>query len=332
MTWRGRLAAFLLALASANCDGPQSMFSPQGPAARSIADLGWLLLGVTTAIYLLVMGALAWALMRTRRPGDESPQAMRRLTAVVAGAVVLTAVVLVALSGASAAVGRGLGAPLAAGAVTVDVIGHQWWWDFQYHYPTAADLISSPNELHVPVGVPIELKVQSRDVIHSFWVPALHGKRDLIPGQITALLLQADTAGVFRGQCAEFCGHQHATMSFRVVAEPRERFEQWVQSQRRAAAEPTTDRQHRGRDVFLQSPCATCHAITGTDAGSHVGPDLTHVGSRLTIAAGTFPNMAAHMRRWIANPSGPRPGVRMPPASVQPDDLAAVTDYLRSLR
>jgi cytochrome c oxidase subunit II len=192
--------------------------------------------------------------------------------------------------------------------------------------------VTSPNELHVPVGVTVVLKAQSRDVIHSFWVPNLQGKRDLIPGQITSTWIRADEPGVFRGQCAEFCGHQHAKMAFLVVAEPMDAFQAWIRNQRLPAREPASDTLHRGRQLFLGSTCVTCHTIRGTDAGSRVGPELTHVASRQTLAAGTLSNTHEHLQRWIANPQAIKPGIRMPPSALQPDELAAVVSYLRSLR
>jgi cytochrome c oxidase subunit 2 len=324
--------ALVLAAASLACEGNQSMFNPQGPAARSIAGLGWVLLTVSIVVYVVVMAALLWALVRERQVTDDQPQTTRRLGTIVAAAVVLTAVVLVTLTAASAAVGRGLTAPKGETEIVVDIVGHQWWWDFQYRSHTSADLISSPNELHIPVGVPIVLRAQSRDVIHSFWVPNLHGKRDLIPGQTTPLWIQADLPGVYRGQCAEFCGHQHAKMAFNVVAEPMANFQAWLDAQRAPAAEPGDDISRRGRDLFLQSTCVTCHTIAGTAAGARVGPDLTHVGSRLTIAAGTLPNTREHLRAWVANPAAVRPGVRMPPTPLPAEDLETVLTYLRSLR
>jgi cytochrome c oxidase subunit 2 len=233
---------------------------------------------------------------------------------------------------ASFASGRGLTQPSGPAAVTIDVIGHQWWWDFQYRDVTPSDMVTSPNELHIPVGVPVVLRLQTRDVIHSFWVPSLHGKRDLVAGYTNHLWIQADTPGVYRGQCAEFCGHQHANMAFTVVAEPVDAFQTWLQQQRRPAAEPATDLQRRGRDVFLQSPCVSCHTVRGTDAGSRLGPDLTHVASRLTIAAGTLPNTRGHLAGWIADPQSIKPGVRMPANPLPAEDLQAVLAYVRALR
>jgi cytochrome c oxidase subunit 2 len=329
---RGVAVGIGLASMHVGCEGPQSMFNPQGPAARSIAGLGWSMLAICLVVYVAVLAALWWAFVRIRDGRDESPETTTRLTGVVAGAVALTAAVLVALTASSEAVGRGLTSPSGPGAITVDVIGHQWWWDFQYHDVTPSDVITSPNELHIPVGVTAVLKAQSRDVIHSFWVPNLQGKRDLIPGQITSTWIRADEPGIYRGQCSEFCGHQHAKMAFVVVAESMDRFQSWIRNQRQPAREPSDDTLLRGRDRFLGSTCATCHTIRGTDAGSRVGPELTHVASRQTLAAGTLVNSDEHLQRWIANPQSIKPGTRMPPNALQPEELEAVVAYLRSLR
>ena len=327
-----RILAALTAMAGAACEGNQSMFNPKSGAADSIANLGWLLFGVGGIVYLTVMAALAWALIRKRRPDDDLPETTRRLGKVIAVGVAVTTIVLVSLTASSAWVARGLGAPAGAGAIHITVVGHQWWWDFQYRYPTASSLLSSPNELRIPVSVPVVLAVQSRDVIHSFWVPNLHGKRDLIPGETTHLLIQADEPGVYRGQCAEFCGHQHARMAFTVVAEPMDRFQAWVAQLQTPAPEPASDQERRGRDLFMRSTCVTCHTIAGTTAQARVGPELTHLASRLTIAAGTLPNTREHLRAWVHDPPALRPGVRMPASPFTDDELDAVIAYLRSLR
>jgi cytochrome c oxidase subunit II len=310
----------------------QTVFEPQGPAARAIADLGWLLFTVCGVVYVLVLAALVWAIVRRRHDSDDAAPTTARLARAVTAAVILTALTLVGLTAASVVTGRGLTSPSGPGAITVDAIGHQWWWDFQYRDVTPSDFVSSPNELHIPVGVPVVIKTQSRDVIHSFWVPNLHGKRDLTPGIVSNFWIQADTPGVYRGQCAEFCGYQHAKMSFVVVAEPMEKFLAWIQHQRQPAAAPATPEQQRGQEVFLSAPCVTCHTVRGTTAGSRVGPDLTHVASRATIAAGTLPNTRGHLSGWISDPQATKPGTRMPPSGLSASELQAVLSYVRSLR
>ena len=312
--------------------GDQSAFDPHGPIARSIAVHGWWLLLVCVAVYIIVMAAFFIALGRRRRDTDDLPETTARLTRNISIAVGLTVLTLIGIATSSVVAGRGLYSPSGAGAITVDVVGHQWWWEFEYHDVTPSDVFTSPNELHIPVGVPVVLKAMSTDVIHSFWVPNLMGKRDLIPGIVTNTWIQADEPGVYRGQCAEFCGHQHAHMALEVVAEPMDKFQAWIRHQREPAPEPSTDEERRGKDVFMQSTCVTCHAIRGTDAGSHVGPELTHVGSRLTLAAGTLPNARGHLAGWIANSQSIKPGNRMPPNALAAGDLQAVLAYVRSLR
>jgi cytochrome c oxidase subunit 2 len=312
--------------------GDQSAFDPHGPIARSIAVHGWWLLLICIAVYIIVMAAFFIALGRRRRDTDDLPETTARLTRNISIAVALTVLTLIGIATSSVVAGRGLYSPSGAGAITVDVVGHQWWWEFEYHDVTPSDVFTSPNELHIPVGVPVVLKAMSTDVIHSFWVPNLMGKRDLIPGIVTNTWIQADEPGVYRGQCAEFCGHQHAHMALEVVAEPMDKFQSWIRHQREPASDPSTDEEKRGKDVFMQSTCVTCHAIRGTDAGSHVGPELTHVGSRLTLAAGTLPNARGHLAGWIVNSQSIKPGNRMPPNALPSGDLQAVLAYVRSLR
>jgi len=322
----------VLAPVAAGCHGQQSVFAPEGPAARSIAGHGWFLFTVCAVVYGLVLVATAWALLHRRQEADQEPGLDRRLGLVVTVAVVLTAATLVTLVVSSVMAGRGLTSPSGPGAITIDVVGHQWWWEFQYRDVSPSEFVTSPNELHIPVGVPVVLKAQSRDVIHSFWVPNLHGKRDLIPGQITHTWLQADRPGVFRGQCAEFCGHQHARMAFTVVAEPMDRFKRWLQQQRERGREPETSEQREGQRVFLSTTCVMCHTIRGTNAGSRVGPELTHIASRSSLAAGTLPNTPEHLARWVRDPQAIKPGTRMPAATLAPAELQALLAYLRSLQ
>jgi cytochrome c oxidase subunit 2 len=328
---RAAVGVVLMTL-TAGCHGEQSMVAPEGPAARGIATHGWYLFSVCAVVYGLVLAATAWALLRPRKEADGAPATDRRLRLVVTVAVALTAVTLVTLVVSSVLAGRGLMSPSGAGAVTIDVVGHQWWWEFQYRDVSPSEFVTSPNELHIPVGVPVVLKAQSRDVIHSFWVPNLHGKRDLIPGQITHTWIQADRPGVFRGQCAEFCGHQHARMAFTVIAEPMDRFKQWIAQQRQHAREPETSEQREGQRIFLSTTCVMCHTIRGTSAGSRVGPELTHVATRASLAAGTLPNTPDHLARWVRDPQAIKPGTRMPAATLSAADLHMLLAYLRSLR
>jgi cytochrome c oxidase subunit 2 len=327
-----RLLLIALALAASGCSGIQAPLNPAGPPARSIAWLTWTFFAVCGVVYIAVLAALMIATLRRRRDDDDSLRVTRRLGTIVGAATAVTVITLVVLTVSSIVAGRGLTTPSGAGAVVIDVVGHQWWWDFTYQDVTPNEWVTSPNELHLPAGVPVVLRAQARDVIHSFWVPNLQGKRDLIPGILTYLWLQADQPGEYRGQCAEFCGAQHAHMAFRVVVHRRDEFQQWLRHQRESAATPTSAAAQRGHDVFMTSTCRTCHTIRGTDAGSRVGPDLTHVGSRRTIAADTVPNDTDSLRVWIRNAQLIKPGSRMPANPLNDADLDAVVAYIQGLR
>ena len=310
----------------------QDVINAHGPGAAAILSLGLPIFGICIGIYVVVIATMFWAISRRPRNADDSPESTRRIGRVIAGATAFTVATISVFTIASVAAGRGLGSPGGPSAITVDVIGHQWWWEFQYRDVTPSDFVTSPNELHIPVGVRVTLNVSSRDVIHSFWVPNLHGKRDLIPGMTTTTWIQADRPGTYRGQCAEFCGYQHAHMALVVIAEPMADFLRWIGEQRKPSPEPPTEDARRGRELFMQSTCVLCHTVRGTIAGSRVGPDLTHVASRQTIAAGTLPNTRDDLRRWIDDPQSIKPGVRMPASVLKGQDLEAVVSYVRSLR
>ena len=220
----------------------------------------------------------------------------------------------------------------APSAVSIAVSGHQWWWEVEYEDATPNRRVKTANEIHVPIGRPVVIKVTSRDVIHSFWVPNLDGKRDLIPGYTTAVWIQADRAGTFRGQCAEFCGRQHAHMAFDLVAEPEADFEQWLARERRSADPPGDAVSQRGEAVFMTRQCVACHTIRGTAANGLYGPDLTHIASRRTIGAGTLPNTREHMAGWIVNSQAAKPGNLMPPNVLPQTDVQDLLAYLETLR
>jgi len=320
----------------------QSVLDPAGPAAAHISRLWWLMFWVTTGVFLITMAFLALAVVRgfTRRPAfadrrrqlRPDPAADGALARSVALAVGATVLILFVFLVASFWTERRVAAVAAPSAVTIEVNGHQWWWDVQYDDSNPSLRVTTANEIHIPVGRPVVLKVTSRDVIHSLWVPNLQGKRDLIPGYTTAIWIQADRPGVYRGQCAEFCGYQHAHMALYVTAESDDEFQRWLTAQRAEAAAPLTEEQRHGRDVFLSSTCTQCHTIRGTIAGARLGPDLTHVGSRGTIAAGTLPNTRGHVAGWVSDSQSIKPGNHMPPNAVPGDDLQALLAYLERLK
>jgi cytochrome c oxidase subunit 2 len=253
--------------------------------------------------------------------------------AVMSG-VFITIVILFVLLIASFMTGRALYSIAATdnSQLTVEITGHQWWWEVKYDNHTPSQIVTTANEIHIPVGRPVLFKLTSQDVIHSFWIPNLHGKTDLIPGHVTDTWIRADRTGTYRGQCAEFCGHQHAHMAFTVVVETSEQFEAWYVAQLNPAPQPATTIQARGQQVFLTSPCIMCHKIQGTDAGGAVGPDLTHIASRPTIAAGTLENTRDHLASWVVDSQAIKPGNRMPQNNLEAQDLQALLDYLQSLK
>jgi cytochrome c oxidase subunit II len=332
-----RLLAMLVpALYSAGCAGMQSMTDARGPQAERIAGLWWFFLIVCGVVFLAVTVALFLALFRRDRrplegePRDSEPGKFR----VVAIATGITVVILLAFLTYSVFVGNAMSKLPTADQrpITVEVVGHQWWWQIRYVDAQASRSFETANELRIPVGRPVIIRATSRDVIHSFWVPNLHGKIDLVPGKVNTIWIQADQPGEFRGQCAEFCGLQHALMAFMVVAEPEDRFEAWAEASRQPAPEPQDAMTTRGRDVFLQAQCAMCHTIRGTGAWGRVAPDLTRIGSRKTLAAGTRPNNRGNLAGWILDPQHTKPGNFMPATSLPPGDLQALVAYLESLR
>lgn len=307
----------------------QSVDDPAGPQAGHIDGLWRLMLYLLSAIYLIVMIVLVVAAFRRRdRAADE-----KRISRTVTGSVIVSTLILFGLLVSSFLVGRAIYfTPDKTNLMTIEVNAHQWWWDVRYNNPVPSQIVTTANEIHIPVGQPIAFKLSSADVIHSFWVPNLHGKTDMIPGRTVETWLQADRPGTYRGQCAEFCGHQHAHMALLIIAEPEEQFRAWYQAQLQSAPAPTTATQTQGQQVFLSKPCMMCHRIQGTDAGGRVGPDLTHVASRQTIAAGTLQNTRDHLSRWIANSQNIKPGNRMPPVPLSNDELNALLDYVQSLK
>jgi cytochrome c oxidase subunit II len=311
----------------------QSVLDPAGPQAAHISWLWWLMFWVTTAVFLVVFAltlAAVWRGGRAQAAIDD--KADRPLAAAVSFGVALTVVILFGLLGATMWTHRAVLALGAESAVTVNVTGHQFWWEFEYEEAVPSQRVTTANELHIPVGRPVVLKVTSRDVIHSFWVPNLQGKRDLIPGIMSAIWLQADRPGVYRGQCAEFCGKQHAHMAFEVVAEPDAQFERWLDAQRQLASAPRSAAATHGRDVFLTTQCVLCHTVRGTPAAGKVGPDLTHVGTRGKIASGTLQTKPDDVAEWIRDPQHVKPGSQMPPTRLTDADVQALSEYLVNLK
>ena len=337
-TW-GLALTLLACEAVAASTGAHDALRPAGPQAASIADLWHLMLAICTFVLVAVVAVMLVAVARRRRADATTPPDIAsldrdeaRARAIVTGAVGATVVLLGVLLAGSVLTDRALARlPLQQG-LHIEITGKQWWWDVRYDDPDPSRVFTTANEIHIPVGTPVVLTLKSADVIHSFWVPSLHGKKDLIPGQTVTFTLRADVAGTYRGQCAEFCGYQHARMGMLVIADPPDAFERWAQAQRMPAASPASDQAQRGQDVFMTTTCAMCHAITGTTAGARAGPDLTHVASRTTLAALTLPNDAGHLAAWIDDPHAFKPGTNMPAHALAPQDRDAIVAYLMTLK
>jgi cytochrome c oxidase subunit 2 len=316
-------------------DSGHDMLAPASDAASSIADLWWLMLGISGIVFVLVLGLFGYAAVRRRRDdlpddGADSSATRRAQRLILIGGGVVPAVILVGMTAFTITTLNRLLAPTHGSAAEVEVIGHQFWWEIRY---LGTDAVTA-NELHLPVGRPTRVRLLTADVIHSFWVPRLHGKMDMTPGRATELVLHPREAGVFRGFCGEFCGMQHALMGMLVVAQPADSFAVWLGAQGRPAAAPS-DQAALGQAVYRRSDCALCHAIRGSPGAAppaEAGPDLTHLASRRTIGAGTQPNTAEHLRQWILDPHVAKPGVRMPATTLPDEELDALVAYLQGLR
>ena len=331
------------ALALAGCRGEQAMADPVADQAAAIQWLWHVMLWVTVPVYLLVLAALAFALLRdrgrgradatraARGAGDDGDAEQRGAGRGLALWAAFIALVLGGLTLASYAVDRRLLATPAPG-VDMKVTGKQWWWQVDYLGADPSTHFTTANELHLPAGVDARLRLGSADVIHSLWLPRLAGKMDLIPARDNTLRLTPRTPGRYRGQCAEFCGLQHANMAIDVVVESPAAFAAWRAAQLRPAAAPATASAQRGQRVFFDAACMMCHAIAGTPAGARSGPDLTHLASRRYLGAGALPMGRAQLLQWLADPQHPKPGNNMPRVPLTPAQLADLTDYLMTLR
>jgi cytochrome c oxidase subunit 2 len=289
---------------------------------------------VCLIVYLLVIGGLTLAIIRgaaRSRRGEAGNEAAIRPVFVVW--VVLIGVTLIGLTFASYFTDRALARDGTSGpTLTIELTANQWWWDVNYEGANPSEELRTANELHLPAGRLVRIKLRSNDVIHSFWVPNLAGKQDLIPGRDIDIALLPTRSGRYRGQCAEFCGMQHAHMALDVTVESPSAFEAWRRHQLTPAAPPPPGLATEGYAYVTGRECSMCHNITGTNASASVGPDLTHFASRRSIGAGTFPMTTGHLYAWVADPQGAKPGNHMPVIGLEPRELDAVVAYLRALR
>jgi cytochrome c oxidase subunit 2 len=312
------------------CAGTQSALEIHGPAAQRIADIWWAMLAIGVVIYLVVAALVLYLFLR--RQTSAAPGATRVAKRwILLGGVALPVVVLVPLFIASV---RTLSGLMHEGGedLTVHVTGHQWWWEIRYKGADTTGDILTANEIHIPVGRRMRVELATADVIHSLWIPNLHGKTDLVPGRSNVMWIEANRPGTSRAQCAEYCGMQHAHMALPVVAESQAVFDDWL-ARERLPAQPAVDSTARaGALVFMSAGCGPCHTIRGTAAGGVLGPDLTHIAGRRTIGAGTLANTPANLARWIADPQAIKPGNKMPRIPLTPQQLTDVVAYLGTLR
>jgi cytochrome c oxidase subunit 2 len=319
----------------AACAGRQSALDPQGLQSEQIQFTLFVFVAVAAAVWIAIVAVLGAAMLRRRRATDQ-PLDLDQPFEARSGRVILalgiaTTVIVLGLSLVSYAGQRTVFAK-GENALTLKIIGHQWWWEVRYEDASPHRSFVTANEIRIPTGRPVKVELESADVIHSFWVPSLTGKMDLIPGQKNELQFMARNAGIYRGQCAEFCGLQHAHMAFAVLALPPDEFAHWRDHENQGADSPADQLGKDGEALFRARGCALCHNVSGTLAGGQLGPDLTHIGSRTTIAAGALPNTPATLAGWIADPQHIKPGSLMPKMPLRSDELIAILHYLEQLK
>jgi cytochrome c oxidase subunit 2 len=329
----GVVTVAIAVLAGCGSSSSPSMLDPKGTEARHIAGVWWLMFGIAAGVYLIVGGFIVHAVRRGRSKSapalDVEDPATHRFDhrMIIWGGVVVPLVILLVLAVVTVRTTDALRRP-ESGALRIEVVGKRWWWAVTYpsiHFTTA-------NEIHLPAGRPIEIDLTSDDVIHSFWVPQLAGKLDTIPGQRNVLRFTASTPGTYLGECAEFCGIQHAHMGFVAIVQPPGDFERWLARRSQPPLEPASELAARGQVAFNRQPCAGCHTIGGTQAQGTLGPDLTDIGERPTLGAGAATNDPAHLAKWITNAPSLKPGVLMPPITMSDADTRAIVAYLESLK
>lgn len=324
--------ATLLTLTLAGCGGNQDTLQAHSSQEASIVQLFWVMLAVGCVGFGLVVFLLFLGWLRrdraglTGRGGDD--RAATRLVLILGAAVPIVLLSALFVWADVFVVGSTAAPTPGSTQLTVDVVAHQWWWEVRYPGTTAV----TANEMHIPIDTRVNVVGTTADVIHTLWIPELNRKVELIPGITNRILLDATSPGVYRGQCAQFCGVQHAHMAIDVVAESPARFRAWLANMARPALPPVTPEQRAGLAVFLSEPCASCHTIRGTPAHGEVGPDLTHLASRATLAALTIPNSPAYLRGWIADPQAVKPGAKMPDVPLSDRQLDELTAYLSHLR
>jgi len=332
-----RRGAAWLVLLLTGCNSYQNALGGDGAEGANFVQLFTVFMVVCTVMYLIVAAALVFALWRRRRTAlvlDDRThhQTSRVVRPALAAWTALIGTGLVVLTIASFFTDRTNAAQGSKPQIKITVTANQWWWDVQYRLPDVSRNVRTANEIHLPVGIPVKVTLKSNDVIHSFWIPNLAGKQDLIPGRQTDAQLLPRKVGLYRGQCAEFCGVQHAQMALDVMVESKEDFLRWYAGQLKPATAPANSLQLAGYRYFTTRECSTCHNIGGTPASGQVAPDLTHFASRRSIAAGTLPMARGNVYGWVADPQSQKPGNRMPTVGLSANDLHALVAYLETLK
>jgi len=320
-----------LCAALTGCDPALSVLDPRGPGAERINGLWWLLFWLGTAVFVAVLALLFVAHRRGTRPDNDAEPPWGDIRFILGAGAVIPTVILLIVMIPTFQIGAELSRIPDDADPVIHVIGHQFWWEVRYD----ALGVTTANEIHIPAGRPVQIRLNTRDVIHSFWIPELGGKLDMIPGRENRTWIQANEPGVYRGFCAEFCGIQHARMELLVVAQTEEEFAAWVAHQATPAAPPADPLAERGLDVFFQADCHLCHAVRGVvepEAVGSPGPDLTHFGSRLTIGSAIMENNRGNLGGWLLNPQQRKPGNRMPRTFLDPESLFALIAYMESLQ
>ncbi len=303
------------------------MLDAAGSGARETLSVWWLMFWLGTAVFVVVLALLWYAVTRATNP-DESTSTRTRTRMVLIGGVIVPVIIIAIVFAFSTRGLVAIGDLRGDDHVTIDIVAHQFWWEVAY----PDEGFVTANEIHIPVGESVDVRLTSEDVIHSFWVPSLHGKIDVMPGHTTSITLKAEEAGTFRGQCAQFCGVQHANMAFLVIAQESDEFQEWAAHQAEpAAVVPEDEAIVRGQDVYMSSMCVYCHTIRGTASSGTLGPDLTHLNSRETIGAGILENNRGNLAGWIVDPQEIKPGNHMPGITLSGEDLDDLLDYLESL-
>jgi cytochrome c oxidase subunit II len=331
----GLIFASSAALAAGRASNDMGYLEGFGARAHPVVALTWGLLVISIVVVAIVAFLLLFGIFRRRpdssnallRPSEHSNAGLRW---VYVGTGLSTLALLIAAFWTMRVL-AGVVRPGEEPKLALDIVGHQWWWEVRYSGDPDSRVFATANEIHIPTGAAVRLRLLSRDVIHSFWIPALSGKTDLIPGQTNVTWIEADRPGVYRGQCAEFCGQQHAHMAMYVVAQTPEDFERWRDAQIAPATPNNAAGLASGRRSF-ETRCGACHTVRGTDAGGIVGPDLTHLMSRANIAAGLLPNTPAYLDAWIADPQKLKPGTQMPRVALGAGELQSIGAFLETLR